>query len=97
MKAPLEQVKHRVDYYRFVIQALLRSIDVPIEKLKFVVGSSYQLKQDYTMDVFRMSAMCTEHDARKAGAEVVKQAANPLLSGSPCTLVFKRWMNIISM
>lgn len=81
MKAPLEQVKHRVDYYRFVIQALLRSIDVPIDKLKFVVGSSFQLEPNYTMDVFRMCAMCTEHDARKAGAEVVKQAANPLLSG----------------
>src|SRR5437667_11812259 len=81
MKAPLEQVKYRVDYYRFVIQALLRSIDVPINKLKFVVGSSFQLQQEYTMDVFRMCALCTEHDARKAGAEVVKQAANPLLSG----------------
>jgi tyrosyl-tRNA synthetase len=81
MKAPLEQVNHRVDYYRFVVQALLRSIDVPIDKLEFIVGSSFQLKPDYTMDVFRLCAMCTEHDARKAGAEVVKQAANPLLSG----------------
>jgi tyrosyl-tRNA synthetase len=61
MKAPLEQVSHRVDYYRFVIQALLRAIDVPIEKLEFVVGSDYQRKPDYTMDVFRMCAMCTEH------------------------------------
>jgi tyrosyl-tRNA synthetase len=33
------------------------------------------------MDVYRLCAKCTEHDARKAGAEVVKQAANPLLSG----------------
>jgi tyrosyl-tRNA synthetase len=33
------------------------------------------------MDVFRLCAMCTEHDARKAGAEVVKQSANPALSG----------------
>lgn len=81
MKAPLEQVSHRVTYYKFVIEALLRSIDVPIDKLNFVVGSSYQLKADYAMDVFRLCAMCTEHDARKAGAEVVKQAANPLLSG----------------
>ena len=81
MKAPLEQVAHRVDYYRFVIKALLRAIDVPIDKLEFIVGSDYQLKPDYTLDVFRMCAMCTEHDARKAGAEVVKQAANPLLSG----------------
>lgn len=81
MKAPLEQVEHRVKYYSFVIKAVLRSINVPIDKLRFVTGSSYQLKQDYTMDVFRLCAMCTEHDARKAGAEVVKQATSPLLSG----------------
>ena len=70
-----------MDYYRFVIKAILHAIDVPIENLNFVVGSEYQLKADYSLDVFRMCAMCTEHDARKAGAEVVKQAANPLLSG----------------
>jgi tyrosyl-tRNA synthetase len=81
MKAPLEQVNHRVDYYRFVIQSLLRSIEVPIDKLEFIVGSSYQLTPQYSMDVFRLCAMCTEHDARKAGAEVVKQSANPALSG----------------
>lgn len=33
------------------------------------------------MDVFRMSSIVTEHDAKKAGAEVVKQVASPLLSG----------------
>ncbi len=33
------------------------------------------------MDVYRLSSLVTEHDARKAGAEVVKQVAHPLLSG----------------
>ena len=33
------------------------------------------------MDVYRLSAICSEHDAKKAGAEVVKQVENPLLSG----------------
>merc|ERR1711862_39148 len=30
---------------------------------------------------YRLSSVVTEHDARKAGAEVVKQVAHPLLSG----------------
>ena len=81
MKAPIEQVSHRANYYSFVLKALLRSINVPIDKLEFITGSSYQLKSDYTMDVFRLCAICSEHDARKAGAEVVKQAESPLLSG----------------
>lgn len=37
--------------------------------------------REYTLDVYRLSSIVTEHDAKKAGAEVVKQVANPLLSG----------------
>ncbi|EIE91199.1 hypothetical protein G6F46_011328 [Rhizopus delemar] len=81
MKAPLELVQHRVKYYEQMIKTVLSSLGVPIEKLKFVIGSSYELSKEYTMDNFRLCAMVTEHDAKKAGAEVVKQVASPLLSG----------------
>ncbi len=33
------------------------------------------------MDLFRLSSVVTEHDAKKAGAEVVKQVENSTLSG----------------
>lgn len=33
------------------------------------------------MDNYRLCAIVTEHDAKKAGAEVVKQVESPLLSG----------------
>ncbi|CAO3701044.1 unnamed protein product [Rhizopus stolonifer] len=81
MKAPLELVQHRVKYYEQMIKTILSSLGVPIEKLKFVIGSSYELSKEYSMDNFRLCAMVTEHDAKKAGAEVVKQVASPLLSG----------------
>lgn len=81
MKAPLEVVQHRAKYYEFVIKAILKSINVSIDKLKFVVGSSYQLTSDYTMDIFRLSNKVSQNDAKRAGADVVKQVANPLLSG----------------
>lgn len=81
LKAPIELVNFRAEYYRFVITALLKSINVSIERLEFVLGSSYQLSSKYTMDLFRLSSVVTEHDAKKAGAEVVKQVANATLSG----------------
>ncbi|KAI8637328.1 tyrosyl-tRNA synthetase [Parasitella parasitica] len=81
MKAPLELVNHRVKYYEQMIKTVLTSLGVPIEKLKFVIGSSYELSKEYTMDNFRLCALVTEHDAKRAGAEVVKQVASPLLSG----------------
>lgn len=81
MKAPWELLELRVQYYEHSIKAMLTSIGVPLEKLKFVRGTEYQLSKEYTMDVYRLSSSITEHDAKKAGAEVVKQVDNPLLSG----------------
>ncbi|MCJ1297988.1 hypothetical protein MMC08_000777 [Hypocenomyce scalaris] len=81
LKAPIELVKFRAEYYKFVITSLLKAVNVPIGGLEFVLGSSYQLSAEYTMDLFRLSSVVTEHDAKKAGAEVVKQVANATLSG----------------
>jgi len=81
MKAPWELLKLRTEYYENVIKAMLSSIGVPVDKLRFVKGTDYQLSKEYTLDVYRMSSIVTEHDARKAGAEVVKQVSHPLLSG----------------
>merc|ERR1712001_676303 len=81
MKAPWELLKLRTEYYEHSIKAMLESLGVPLDKLKFVQGTDYQLSQEYTLDVYRLSPVVTEHDARKAGAEVVKQVQHPLLSG----------------
>jgi len=81
MKAPWELLKLRTEYYEHAIKAMLLSIGVPLEKLKFVRGTEFQLSQEYTLDVYRLSSIVSEHDARKAGAEVVKQVSHPLLSG----------------
>lgn len=81
LKAPLELVENRAKYYRKVITAILESVGVPINKLEFVLGSSYQKSPDYIMDVYRLSSLVSEHDAKKAGAEIVKQSANGPLSG----------------
>jgi len=81
MKTPWELLNYRTQYYECVIKAMLKSIDVPLEKLKFVRGTDYQLKKEYTLDVYRLSSLVTEHNAKKAGAEVVKQASSATLSG----------------
>ncbi|EGF77068.1 hypothetical protein BATDEDRAFT_20842 [Batrachochytrium dendrobatidis JAM81] len=80
-KAPWDLLKLRTSYYEATIKSMLTSIGVPIEKLKFVVGTSYQLSKEYSLDVYRLLSMTTEHAAKKAGAEVVKQVESPLLSG----------------
>jgi len=81
MKAPWELLQLRAKYYEAIIKAMLRSLGVPLDKLKFVTGTDFQLSREYTLDMYRLSSLVTDHDARKAGAEVVKQVAHPLLSG----------------
>ncbi|RWA14893.1 hypothetical protein EKO27_g149 [Xylaria grammica] len=81
LKAPIELVEHRVKYYRFAITALLQACGVSTDKVEFVLGSSYQKTPDYIMDIYKLCSLTSEHDAKKAGAEVVKQSANSPLSG----------------
>ncbi|BGP12744.1 hypothetical protein JCM10213_008883 [Rhodosporidiobolus nylandii] len=81
LKAPIELVAARSDYYRRLITAVFRSLNLPINQLTFVVGSSYQYDAKYNLDKYKLTSITSEHDARKAGAEVVKQVSSPLLSG----------------
>lgn len=81
MKAPWSLLQERTKYYEAVIKAMLTSLGVPLEKLKFVRGTDYQLSKEYTLDVYKLSSVVTQHDAKKAGAEVVKQVDHPLMSG----------------
>lgn len=80
LKAPIELVEYRAKYYKYCITELLKAVGVSIDKLEFVLGSSYQLSKEYTMDRFRLESVTTMHDAKKAGAEVVKQVDNATLS-----------------
>ncbi|XP_063873046.1 tyrosine--tRNA ligase, cytoplasmic-like isoform X2 [Scylla paramamosain] len=81
MKAPWSLIEYRTRYYKAVIEAMLKAIGVSVENLRFVQGRNYQLGSHYTRDMYRLAAMVTEHDAKKAGAEVVKQVDAPLQSG----------------
>lgn len=81
LKAPIELCTHRANYYRRVITAALKAIGVPIDRLEFVLGSSYQYDPKFNLDKYKLCAITSEHDARRAGAEVVKQADSPPLSG----------------
>ncbi|XP_029654831.1 LOW QUALITY PROTEIN: tyrosine--tRNA ligase, cytoplasmic-like [Octopus sinensis] len=94
LKAGWDLVNHRVDYYREVISAVMSSLGIPTDDLVFVKGTDYQLdrssnfdyNRNYVIDMFKMTTLVTQHDARKAGSEVVKQVDYPLLGGLlyPC-------------
>lgn len=81
LKAPIELIKYRAAYYRLAITALLKAINVPIERIEFVLGTSYQLTEKYSLDFHRMSTVVSDRNAKKAGTQVLKQVDDPPVSG----------------
>jgi len=83
LKAPINLVEQRAKFYEVIISSILKAVGVSTEmgNLSFVLGSSYQKSAEYAMDVYKLCALVSEHDAKKAGAEIVKQSDNAPLSG----------------
>jgi tyrosyl-tRNA synthetase len=60
MKAPWELLTLRSEYYEQVIKAMLQSIGVPLEKLKFVKGTDYELSRLFLYMDYRISISVTK-------------------------------------
>ncbi len=80
MKSTWELLKHRTDYYEFIIKEMLKLMGVPLDKLNFVIGKDFQTKPEYTLDMYRISALASTRDTQRAGTEVVKQVKTPKMS-----------------
>lgn len=81
MKTSWDLLELRTEYYEKLIKQILVELNVDLSRIKFVKGSDYQLSKEYTIDVYKFMSKITVDSALKGGAEVVKQTANPALSG----------------
>lgn len=81
LKSTFEQVQYRAKYYRILLLELLKSLDINISNIKFVLGSDFQLSKEYTLDMYKAHSLITVNQATHAGAEVVKQSDNPKMTG----------------
>ena len=78
---PWEILESRYEHYKMVILPMFQAIGVDTQKVEFVKGSSFQLKEKYIHDLLKMTTSASVHDCMKASSEVVKQSDNPKLSG----------------
>lgn len=81
LKSTFELVKMRSEYYEAIIGVTLRSLGVDTDNIRFCRGTSFQLSPEYTLDVYKANTLTSVGKAQHAGAEVVKQSDNPLMSG----------------
>lgn len=80
LKAPIEKVHLRCIYYEKLIRSALKALHVDVDKIQFIKGSDFQKSDGYVMDLYRILSITSEHDAKKAGSQVVKQVDNPMIS-----------------
>jgi tyrosyl-tRNA synthetase len=80
-KTPWELLDHRVEYYKQVLSALLKVVGADLEKLTFVRGTDFELSPEYTLDMYKMAALSSYRDCKKAASEVVRLGDSPQLSG----------------
>ena len=80
-KAPFELLDFRVKYYKEIISAMISALGIDTKNLEFKRGSDFELDKDYTLDVYRLSALNTFERCKRAAAGVVRFGENPKLSG----------------
>ena len=81
LKTTPELIELRCTYYERMIKTVLAALHIPLDKLIFVRGTSFQLTPQYTFDMYKLTTLVSVHDALKAGSRVVKQSEFPKLSG----------------
>ncbi len=75
LKAPWDEIGKRAEYYKKCIE-----LSFPWEeKPEFIIGSSFQLKKDYFLDVLKIATLCTVARATRAASEVCR-LKNPKVS-----------------
>lgn len=79
-KSSLESVNLKTEYYKKIMSVLLETLNVNLEKIKFVKGSSFQTQPSYTLDMYKIASITNTTNCQHAGAEVVKQNKSPLMT-----------------
>lgn len=86
-KSPYELLEARSAYYRSAIEAMIEAAGGDPDAISFIRGMDYQLKEPYTLELYRLLATTTISRAQRAGSEVVRQSENPTVGGLVYTLM----------
>ncbi|MFO7793123.1 MAG: tyrosine--tRNA ligase [Candidatus Saliniplasma sp.] len=81
LKSPFELLEARSEYYEECIKGMMDATGVDWSDLEFVKGSSFELEEEYTLEVLKLAADTTLNRCQRAAAEVVRYGENPKLGG----------------
>ncbi|KAK4328288.1 hypothetical protein Pmani_001313 [Petrolisthes manimaculis] len=71
-KVPWSLTKHRAEYYTQMIRAAMSLSKIPLEAVRFANGSDFQTSEEYTLDLYRLSALVTCRESASAVSNTLK-------------------------
>lgn len=71
-QVPWEVTTHVANYYLELIKAAMAAFNIPMQNVQFIKGSSFQMGEDYILDLYKMTALVTCKDSSQAISSVVK-------------------------
>ena len=80
-KTPWQKLRYRAEVYQKTIQSAIKVLGGDPRKIRFVIGSSFQLKANYFTPVLQMAGDITLARAKRAASEVVRFGNEPRLGG----------------
>ena len=87
---PFDLHDKRVAYYDTVLRGLIAPFNAPLKLLNFKVASEYQLRAEFTLDVYKLSSLVSLDDAKKGVFNVALAPNNTASMGHllyPCLQV----------
>ncbi|MFW5956044.1 MAG: tyrosine--tRNA ligase [Halorhabdus sp.] len=80
-KSPFDLLDARSDYYQETIEAMVEAAGADPDDITFVRGRDFELDEEYTLELLRMTAETTIARAQRAASEVVRESESPNLGG----------------
>lgn len=66
VNVPMEQVQHRMEYYKFTVKAALQVLGIPTSTVTFVQESSYELNPRFVTDNWKLCTVVPQQAVRDA-------------------------------
>jgi len=80
-KPDIDIINIRTNIHETIIKLLFNFLNININSISFIQGSLFQLKPEYTMDVYKFNSLCKVSQVKYAGEQAVKQQSyDPLMT-----------------
>lgn len=80
IKSDFDVLKARTNIHEKIIKMLLSKMNIESSQVEFIQGTSYQLRNEFTLDLYKINSFCSVSQVKNAGREAVIQETDPKMT-----------------